>query len=240
MSPVISQSPSMSKVQEVLRLFLLDILPAGTEVVAGQDNRVPEPEVDDFVVLTPLRNDRLATNIRTPLDCLFTGSISGTTLTVTAVTYGDIGIGHTIFGTGVTTGTTITGFLTGTGGVGTYTIDPSQTVASESLSSGAVDIVQKTQITYQMDIHGPKSNDNIQTFTTLFRDNYGVEFFKAQRDDLVPLFADTPRQLAFNNAEDQFEDRWSLDVVMQANTTIQTAQQYADQLAVTVTESEAV
>jgi microcystin-dependent protein len=52
----------------------------------------------------------------------FTGGISGTTLTVSAVASGQLFVGQTISGTGVTSGTTITAFGTGTGGIGTYTV----------------------------------------------------------------------------------------------------------------------
>jgi len=69
----------------------------------------------------------------------FTGSISGTTLTVTAIGSGAIAIGQTLSGTGVTAGTTIVGFNTGAGGnvneVGTYTITPSQTATSTTISA---------------------------------------------------------------------------------------------------------
>ena len=64
-----------------------------------------------------------------------TGSISGTTLTVSAVTSGVIYIGAVIVGTGVTVGTSITAFGTGTGGAGTYTVSASQTVASTTITS---------------------------------------------------------------------------------------------------------
>lgn len=63
-----------------------------------------------------------------------TGSIAGTTLTVTAVASGVLAVGQTVVGTGVVQGTLITALGTGTGGTGTYAINISQTVASESLS----------------------------------------------------------------------------------------------------------
>ena len=69
----------------------------------------------------------IAQAIQTPI---FTGYISTTTLTVTAVTSGNIAIGSVISGTGVTSGTTITALGTGTGGVGTYTVSVSQTAGS--------------------------------------------------------------------------------------------------------------
>jgi autotransporter-associated beta strand protein len=64
----------------------------------------------------------------------FTGSISGTTLTVTAIPSGALSVGQVITGSGVAAGTTIQSLGTGTGGTGTYTLNNSQTVASETLS----------------------------------------------------------------------------------------------------------
>jgi hypothetical protein len=59
-----------------------------------------------------------------------TGTIAGTTLTVTAVTSGFINIGSVINGTGITADRIYVSALgTGTGGVGTYTINLTQTVA---------------------------------------------------------------------------------------------------------------
>jgi len=73
--------------------------------------------------------------VQTPV---FTGSISGTTLTVTAVTTGNIGIGSVISGTGITAGTTITGVISGTGLTGTYTVSLSQSVASTTITGTIV------------------------------------------------------------------------------------------------------
>jgi hypothetical protein len=50
------------------------------------------------------------------------GGLAGTVLTVSAVTSGVIYIGAVISGTGITAGTTVTAFGTGTGGAGTYTV----------------------------------------------------------------------------------------------------------------------
>lgn len=63
------------------------------------------------------------------------GVLAGTTLTVSAVTSGVIYIGAVIEGAGVTPGTTITAFGTGTGGAGTYTVSASQLVASTTITS---------------------------------------------------------------------------------------------------------
>jgi hypothetical protein len=65
----------------------------------------------------------------------FTGSISGTTLTVTAVASGTIITDQVLTGGSVTAGTKIVNQLTGTtGGIGTYTVDTSQSRTSASLT----------------------------------------------------------------------------------------------------------
>lgn len=68
-----TQAPTEDDVFTALRAFLQDILPVQTPasgptpavphiVVAGQENRVPEPTQVNFVVFIPLRMPRLATN----------------------------------------------------------------------------------------------------------------------------------------------------------------------------------
>ena len=61
-------------------------------------------------------------------------SISGYVLTVGGAVTGTFYIGMILTGTGVTAGTTITAFGTGTGGAGTYFIDRTQTVASTAIT----------------------------------------------------------------------------------------------------------
>ena len=78
---------------------------------------------------------RYTWRISTPSSAVFTGSTSGTTLTVTAITEGALAVGQVLFGVGVTQETVITALGTGTGGIGTYTINLSQTNASQQMNS---------------------------------------------------------------------------------------------------------
>lgn len=71
----------------------------------------------------------------------FTGSITGSTLTVTAVGSGALAVGNFVHGAGVTVGTYITALGTGTGGTGTYTVSASQTVGSEAMTTKTGGIV---------------------------------------------------------------------------------------------------
>jgi hypothetical protein len=75
-----------------------------------------------------------------------TGSIALFVLTVTAVTSGVLSIGQTISGTGVTAGTRIVAFVSGSGGAGTYTVDKSQTVSSTTITA-----TKSTRITVAAD-----------------------------------------------------------------------------------------
>ena len=68
----------------------------------------------------------------------FVGSIAGTTLTVTSISAGTIGVGQTISGPNVIPGTTITALGTGQGNAGTYVVNTTQTVASTTITAAPV------------------------------------------------------------------------------------------------------
>jgi hypothetical protein len=90
-----------------------------------------------------------------------TGSIAGTTLTVTAVAGNLVmTVGSILSGTGVTAGTAITALGSGSGGTGTYTVSQSQTVASTTITSK----VPQTDVTYSVDV--PYELNNAAAFLT--------------------------------------------------------------------------
>ncbi|NTJ46920.1 hypothetical protein G6K93_07830 [Agrobacterium rhizogenes] len=74
----------------------------------------------------------------------FTGAISGSTLTVSAVASGTLAVGQTISDvTGnLIVGTQITALGSGTGGTGTYTVTNSQTVGSETMQSAVANLFE--------------------------------------------------------------------------------------------------
>ena len=81
-------------------------------------------------------SDGISFNISATTVPTFTGSISGTTLTVTALGAGTVlQVGQIIYGGATIIGTVITALGTGTGGVGTYTVNNSQTVTSGTLNA---------------------------------------------------------------------------------------------------------
>jgi hypothetical protein len=239
-------SPTQSQVQTAVVSFLAAILPSGIPIVQGQDNRVAEPDADDFCVLWVIRRNRIETNIDSNADVRFTGSIVPITggtgvMTVTAVQFGSISPGATVFGVGVAAGTIVAQQNSGTpGGVGTYAVTVGQTILSETLSSGATSITQNTEIVYQIDVHGPNSPDNAQVITTVWRDAWGVDYFadyteaNALAGSVAPLHADDPKQVPFINAENQYETRWIVEAHLQANQIVSLPLQYADVVDITL------
>jgi hypothetical protein len=75
-------------------------------------------------------------------------------MTVTAINSGMLKVGSVITGGAVLTGTLITALGTGTGGVGTYTVNISQTILSSDLTADAI-----------MYNHEQGTNDNVSAMT---------------------------------------------------------------------------
>lgn len=90
--------------------------------------------------------------------------------------------------------------------------------------------LQPTQVTVQLDVHGPESSNTTQIISTLFRDGYGCDNFAASGFDVQPLFCSDPRQVPFLNEHQQIESRWSIDAVMQANPVVTVPQDFAADL----------
>lgn len=101
-------------------------------------------------------------------DFVGTGSISGTTLTISAVSAGSLGVGSIITGSGVAEGTYITALLTGTGGTGTYTVNNTQTAASTTISEA-----QFTRITAS-GFEGADTCDFMNGYFIVSRPNSGA------------------------------------------------------------------
>jgi len=84
-----------------------------------------------------------------PAYCKFVGSIataSGvTTLTVSSITSGSLALGLNILGAGIASGTIITALGTGSGGTGTYILNPvAQTVSSEAMYAQQFSVLPST------------------------------------------------------------------------------------------------
>lgn len=67
-----------------------------------------------------------------------TGSIAATTLTVDTATSGALGVGSILTGPNISAGTKITALGTGTGGIGTYTVDISQSASIDAIAAAVI------------------------------------------------------------------------------------------------------
>ncbi len=217
------------------------------QVIQGQQNRVAQPPLPDFVQMTALRQERLETNETTYYDNVVTGSIAGTTLTVSATSRLE-GLGLQpgmllIDGLwpvmNIAANTTIIEQLTGTeGGIGTYQVSVSQTLAPETLYAGLRADLVGTKWTFQLDIYGPKAGDNTKIIEALFRSEVGVELIgSAVSWDIVPLYCDEARQMPLVDGEEQYEQRFTMDACLQVSPVIGTPQQFATSVHVHTVEA---
>lgn len=124
--------------RETLTIALLGTTFALAQVAGTLTSEPIVAKSDKWVVLSKANLTGTTTVTGGAVAAAVTGGIATTTLTVSAVTSGALSVGQTITGTGVSAGTRIVAQLTGTtGGVGTYTVNISQTVASATAFTGA-------------------------------------------------------------------------------------------------------
>jgi hypothetical protein len=147
--------------------------------------------------------------------------------------------GATLYGPGVTTACQILSQSSGpSGGPGVYATTPTADVSAQTMYCGTGAYLQETEVTIQADVHGPGSADNAARIATLWRDEFGFEALQGQNIAISPLYTTEPRQMPFDNGEQQVEERWIVELCMQANVTVTTTQQFADQFQVTTTPVE--
>ncbi len=204
---------------------------------SNSNNRVPQPIAADFLIMSSIGMPRLSYNITTYMDNIVTGAIAGTTLTVTSITKGNVPLGTLLFDGNnpqkVAPNTIILSQISGTpNGLGTYEVSVSQTVASETMYPGVRSDIAPAQWTVQLDIHGPNSMQNVRIIDTLFRSDYGTDYFNNAGFPGAPLYCSDPRQAPFENAEQQMEYRWVMDVNLDLYVTIGTPQQFASSVTV--------
>lgn len=95
-----------------------------------------------------------------------------------------------------------------------------------------LDAARATEITVQLDIHGSFGSDNAQVIATLWRSDYGCRAIDAAI--FQPLYASDGHQMPFINAEQQYENRWVMSVVLQANPIVSTTAAFADSVDVNI------
>lgn len=98
--------------------------------------------------------------------------------------------------------------------------------------------IEPTSISMQLDFHGPDSTDNAQVFATLFRSDYAYQFMAPS--GLYPDYCTDGAQMPFINGEDQYETRWVINAVFDANISAAPPMQFANAVTVGLIEVDSV
>lgn len=123
--------------KDSLAIALLGTTSALAQTSGSLSGEAVTAESDAWVELTKAALTGSQTVVGGAVAASVTGAISGTTLTVSAVSSGTLSIGQALSGSGMTAGTRIVALGTGTGGTGTYTVNNSQTFASGAITGAA-------------------------------------------------------------------------------------------------------
>lgn len=126
----------------------------------------------------------VANDILTQSIAVVTGSVSGTTMTVTAITSGTLYVGQYVTGTGITANTRISAFSSGNGGIGTYDLDIS------SSSTGSITITSKflpAGSNFQIQL----TSQNIQNLVSLYQNEIGTDAIVSNEPIAIQSYFET-------------------------------------------------
>jgi len=95
---------------------------------------------------------------------------------------------------------------------------------------------QSTQVTVQLDCYGLNAGDWASILSTLLRDEYACT---SLAPSVQPLHADDPRLMPLIDGEQQYEQRWTVNAVLQINPVVSTPMQFFDKANVGLIEVDA-
>lgn len=107
-----------------------------------------------------------------------------------------------------------------------------------SPSPDHLDVEQGTQVRMQLDLYGGASGDWAVILCTLLRSEYACTVLAGAdpaNPVVVPLFSADPFLAPLSDSEEQYEDRWTVEAVLQYNPVTSVPMQFADTLTVTLT-----
>lgn len=88
----------------------------------------------------------------------------------------------------------------------------------------------------QLDFYGDGAGDMALTVSRLVRTEYACDQFATSGVDMQPLYAEEPRNTTLINAEQQYEERWTLDFLAQFNPVVSTPLDFAATLTAGLVE----
>jgi hypothetical protein len=105
------------------------------------------------------------------------------------------------------------------------------------LNPTAIDLEQGTEIRLQLDLYGRASGDWGVMLQTLLRSEPGCVILAGAdyaNPICQPLYASDAHAAPLDDSEDQYEDRWTIEAILQYNPVTSVPQQFADTLELTV------
>jgi hypothetical protein len=95
-------------------------------------------------------------------------------------------------------------------------------------------IMQPYELVLQVDVHGPNSGNTATILQALSRSMSFYDTMASLSADVTLLCIDDPRQSPFENAEQQTEWRWTIDMHLQVNATVTLTQEFFGEVDVGV------
>lgn len=112
----------------------------------------------------------------------------------------------------------------------------SSTYHEHRVADGATDITRSTGCGVQLDFYGPNSSDYAQDFATLFRDDYACQ--QMAGTGVTPLYCNDGQQMPLVNGEAQYEQRWTLQTMLQINPVVSTPTEFVGKVDVTFVKAD--
>lgn len=107
---------------------------------------------------------------------------------------------------------------------------------TEDPNPDAMSMLAPAQMMVQCDVFGADAFNVATLIEATWRSPWGCAAMAELNPLIAPLYTDEPRQLAFIDGNQQYEDRWSVDLNLQVNQSISVPQQFADTLEVGLIE----
>ena len=92
------------------------------------------------------------------------------------------------------------------------------------ISTGTTTVQQSVEVTMQVDFYGNDAGVRCRKLSHLWKNMYATEELKKCQ----PLYAKESRQMTYINEKDQYEHRWSIDILLQYNPEFEHTQEFLD------------
>lgn len=90
----------------------------------------------------------------------------------------------------------------------------------------------------QLDFYGDSAQEMAAIVGTMIRSEYSANWFRQNNMPVTPLYAGEPHQTTMINAEQQYENRWTLDFIAQFNAVIATPLDFMDSIQVGIVAAD--